>query len=204
MAARSVPERLAWAMQTMAIAPADHVLEIGCGRGIAASLVCQRLSGGRIVAIDRSLAMAKLAEQRNIDDVEAGKAVFLATPLDAADLTGERFDKVFAVNVNLFWVRSSVKELDLVRRVLKRNGAMYLFYEPPQPARAMAIAERVASFLTEQGFTTTTLTTTTNRARAVVCVVARRPGRAQTKPSAATSAPRDGRRTTARRAGPTL
>ena len=177
MAARSVPERLAWAVQTMAIAPADHVLEIGCGRGVAAALVCERLTGGSIVAIDRSVAMAKLAEHRNMRNVEAGKAIFLATALGAADLAGARFDKVFAVNVNLFWVRSSVKELDLVRRVLKRNGAMYLFYEPPQPARAKAIAQRVASFLTEQGFATTTLTTTTNRARAVVCVVARRHGR---------------------------
>ncbi|MDT5025478.1 MAG: hypothetical protein QOE61_1904 [Micromonosporaceae bacterium] len=183
MAASSVPERLAWAMQTMAIAPADHVLEIGCGRGVAASLVCERLSGGRIVAIDRSVTMAKLAEQRNIDSVEAGKAVFLATPLDAVDLAGDRFDKVFAVNVNLFWVHSSVKELELVRRMLKRDGAMYLFYEPPQASRAKAIAERVAAFLTEQAFATTTLTMTTKRARAVVCVVARPAGRAQTMAS---------------------
>jgi ubiquinone/menaquinone biosynthesis C-methylase UbiE len=173
MATRSVPERLAWAMQTMAIAPSDHVLEIGCGRGVAASLVCQRLSRGRIVAIDRSVTMAKTAEQRNIDSVEAGRAVFLATSLDAAQLDGERFDKVFAVNVNLFWVRSSARELDLIRRVLKRNGAMYLFYEPPHAPRAMAIADNVVAFLTEQGFATTTLTTTTRPGRAVVCVVAR-------------------------------
>jgi len=42
---------------------------------------------------------------------------------------------------------------------------MYLFYEPPQPARAKAIAQRVASFLTEQGFATTTLTTLPFRLR---------------------------------------
>lgn len=185
MAARSVPERLAWAMTTMDLAPAEHVLEIGCGRGVAASLVCERLTSGRLVAIDRSVPMVKLAQRRNLDSVEAGKAVFLAAPLNAADLDGERFDKVFAVNVNLFWVRSSVKELELVRRSLKRDGAMYLFYEPPRAARAIAIAERVTAFLTEQGFATTTLTTTTKRASAVVCVLARvrrgrRSGRADT------------------------
>ena len=160
-------------METMAIAPGDHVLEIGCGRGVAASLVCQRLSEGRIVAIDRSLAMVKAAEQRNIDSVAAGRAVFLATPLDAAQLDGERFDKVFAVNVNLFWVRSAARELELLRRVLKPGGTMHLFYEPPRADRARAVADNVVAFLTAQGFTTTTLSTTTRPAREVVCVVAR-------------------------------
>jgi ubiquinone/menaquinone biosynthesis C-methylase UbiE len=167
-------------MQTMDVAPSDHVLEIGCGRGVAASLVCQRLSRGRLVAIDRSVTMAKTAEQRNRDSVEAGRAVFLATSLGAADLSGERFDKVFAVNVNLFWVRSSARELELIRRVLKRKGAMYLFYEPPQAPRAKAIADNVVAFLSEQGFGTTTLSTTTQPGRAVVCVVARLTGRSGT------------------------
>jgi ubiquinone/menaquinone biosynthesis C-methylase UbiE len=157
----------------MAIASTDHVLEIGCGRGVAARLVCQRLSEGRIVAIDRSVTMAKAAEQRNIDSVEAGRASFLATSLDAADLDGHRFDKIFAVNVNLFWVRSSARELELIRRVLKPGGAIYLFYEPPHATRARAIADNAATFLTGQGFDTTTLTTTTGPQRAVVCVVAR-------------------------------
>lgn len=174
MATRSVPERLAWAMQTMAIAATDHVLEIGCGRGVAAHLVCQRLTQGRLVAIDRSVTMAKAAEQRNISSVEAGTASFHATSLDAADLDGQRFDKVFAVNVNLFWVRSSARELDLIRRVLKPKGAMYLFYEPPRAARARAIADNVVAFLTGQGFTTTTVSAATKPDRAVVCVIARR------------------------------
>ena len=160
-------------METMAIGPTDHVLEIGCGRGVAASLVCQRLSGGRIVAIDRSATMAKTAEQRNIDSVAAGRAVFLATSLDAAELDGERFDKVFAVNVNLFWVRSAARELNLIRRVLKPGGTLHLFSEPPQAARATAIADNVVAFLTEQGFATTTLSTNTTPSRAVVCVTAR-------------------------------
>jgi cyclopropane fatty-acyl-phospholipid synthase-like methyltransferase len=160
-------------MMTMDVAPGDHVLEIGCGRGVAASLVCDRLTNGSLVAIDRSVPMVRLAERRNLDSVQAGKAVFLATPLNSADLNGKRFDKIFAVNVNLFWVRSSVQELELVRRSLKRDGAMYLFYEPPQAARAIAIAERVTGFLTEQGFAATTLAMTTKRASAVVCVLAR-------------------------------
>jgi cyclopropane fatty-acyl-phospholipid synthase-like methyltransferase len=173
MAARIVEERLGWAMQTLAIDPADHVMEIGCGRGAAVSLVCERLTSGKITAIDRSAAMITLAERRNAANVAAGKAVFVATALDAADLGGDRFDKIFAINVNLFWVRSSSTELGLVRRWLKPEGAMYLFYRAREAARAKAIAENAVTFLTEHGFSVTTLTTAANRDAPVVCLVAR-------------------------------
>jgi SAM-dependent methyltransferase len=167
-----VPERLTWAMQTMAVAPSDHVLEIGCGRGVAAWLVCQQLTRGRLVAVDRSPTMAEAAAFRNTDSVAAGRAIFLASPLDSADLRDDRFDKVFAVNVNLFWVNSAVGDANLVRRRLKPKGALYLFHERP-PARAAAMAQRDANFLTAQGFETSTLRTTTRQGSAVVCVVAR-------------------------------
>jgi cyclopropane fatty-acyl-phospholipid synthase-like methyltransferase len=174
MAARFIEARLGWAIDTLAIDPADQLLEIGCGRGVAVCMVCEKLTSGRIVAIDRSAAMITLAERRNAENVAAGKAVFRATALDAADLNGERFDKVFAINVNLFWVRSSATELEFVRRSLKPEGAMYLFHRGPEPARAKAIAENVATFLTDHGFSVATLTTTNaNRTAPVVCLVAR-------------------------------
>ena len=62
--ARRVSERLAWAVDTLAIEPADRVLEIGCGHGVAASLVCERLGSGRLTAIDRSHTMIEMAERR--------------------------------------------------------------------------------------------------------------------------------------------
>ncbi|GAA4731987.1 hypothetical protein Prum_003300 [Phytohabitans rumicis] len=156
----------------MGIRPTDRILEIGCGRGSAVSLICERLDGGRITAIDRSITMVKLAEQRNDAHVAAGKAVFHAAALDAADLDDDRFDKVFAINVNLFWVRSSERELDHVRSLLKPSGALYLVYEPPDSSRAAAIADRIAPFLTEHGFTTTVSMATTRRSMALVCLKA--------------------------------
>jgi cyclopropane fatty-acyl-phospholipid synthase-like methyltransferase len=170
---RAIPERIRWAVETMGIRPTDRILEIGCGRGSAVSLICERLDGGRITAIDRSITMVKLAERRNEACVAAGKAVFDAVALDAANLDGESFDKVFAINVNLFWVRSSARELDRVRRLLKPAGTLYLFYEPPDSSRAAAIADRIAPFLTEHGFTTTVSMATTRRSMALVCLMAR-------------------------------
>jgi cyclopropane fatty-acyl-phospholipid synthase-like methyltransferase len=172
-AARSIPERVAWAVETMAIRPTDRLLEIGCGRGVAAWLACEKLAGGKIMAIDRSATMVRLAAQRNADNIAAGKAMFRATALDAANLDGERFDKIFAINVNLFWVRSASPEIELVRRVLTPEGTLYLFHQPPSAARAYAIVDRVVAFLTEHRFTTTTLMTTTRTLATVLCVVAR-------------------------------
>lgn len=175
MPVKSIPERVRWAVETMGIRPADQILEIGCGRGSAVSLICERLDDGRITAIDRSITMVKLAEQRNQAHVAAGKAVFHAVALDAVNLDGQRFDKVFAINVNLFWVRSSKRDLDRVRRLLKPTGAMYLYYEPPDASRAAAIADRIAPFLTENGFTTTVSMGTTSRSMALVCLKAQLP-----------------------------
>jgi cyclopropane fatty-acyl-phospholipid synthase-like methyltransferase len=167
-----VPERAAWAVEVLAVRPGDHLLEIGCGRGSAVSLVCSRLKRGRILALDRSATAIKAAEERNRDNVAAGKAAFQTAALDTATLDGRRFDKIFAINVNLFWVRSSTVEIGVIRRALKPGGALYLFYEAPDPARTIAVGERVGAVLSGHGWQSSTVRTTTKRSTAIVGLVA--------------------------------
>jgi hypothetical protein len=111
-----VPKRLRWAVQQLNIAPDDEILEIGPGPGASVSLICEQLATGRITAIHRSAIAIQRAAKRNASCVASGKAVL--QQLDLADidlvrraLAGRRFDKVFAVNVNLFWVRPADAEL---------------------------------------------------------------------------------------------
>jgi len=96
-------ERLVWAVETLDVRPTDRLLEIGCGHGIAVSLVCEKLRGGSITAIDRSATMITVARGRNADHVAAGVASFQAAALHEARLPGGYFDTIFAVNVGVFW-----------------------------------------------------------------------------------------------------
>ena len=149
----AVPERIRWAVETLAVRPGDRVLEIGCGSGVAASLVCDRLDEGRMLAIDRSATQIERARRRNHAHLASGR-LGLETA-DIADLDmedGGRFDKVFAINVNVFWLGPATKELSRVRRALAPDGRLFLFYEPPGAERARQVVERVAAVLRAEGF----------------------------------------------------
>jgi len=90
------------------------------------------------------------AEERNREHVRSGKARLVRTALADADLDG-RFDKVFAVNVNVFWLNPA-KELAAVRGLLAPRGRLYLFYEPPSAGQLERAAEACAKHLRKAGF----------------------------------------------------
>lgn len=148
----SIPQRTAWAVETLAVQPGERILEIGCGSGLAAALVCEQLAGGGMVAIDRSETQIERARRRNAEHVASGRLALEAVELAHLELRGARFDKVFAVNVNAFWLGSASAELAVAREALAPGGTLYLFYEAPSPARACSVAERLPHTLRAGGF----------------------------------------------------
>jgi ubiquinone/menaquinone biosynthesis C-methylase UbiE len=126
-----VSERLRAVVEQLDIRPADRVLEIGCGHGVAATLVCDRLDGGRLTAIDRSPKMIAAARRQNAHHVDAGRAEFLVAELERLQLGDRRFDKVFAVRVGLFH-REPDRAHRLAERWLAPGGTVKAFFDPPR------------------------------------------------------------------------
>jgi ubiquinone/menaquinone biosynthesis C-methylase UbiE len=123
-------ERLRAVVERLDIQPGDRVLEIGCGHGVAATFVCERLEGGRLTAVDRSPKMIQAARRRNAGYVEAGKAEFLVASLEDMDLGDRRFDKIFAVRVGPLH-REPERARALAGRWLAPGGAVHAFFDEP-------------------------------------------------------------------------
>ena len=123
-------ERLRKVVDQLEIRAGDRVLEIGCGHGVAATFVCERLDGGRLTAVDRSPKMIEAAAHRNAAHVEAGRAEFLVMRLEELDLGERRFDKVFAVRVGLFH-REPERAHRLVEPYLAPGGRIVSVFDPP-------------------------------------------------------------------------
>ena len=110
--------------------PGDRVLEIGCGHGVAATLVCERLTSGSYTAVDRSPKMIAAAERRNAEHVAAGRAEFLVMALESLELGERRFDVIFAARVGLFQ-REPERARALAGRWLAPGGRLVAEYDVP-------------------------------------------------------------------------
>ncbi|WP_217914839.1 class I SAM-dependent methyltransferase [Miltoncostaea marina] len=141
-------------MGELAPGPGDRVLEVGCGHGVAAALVCERLEGGLLVGVDRSPAMIAAAGRRNARHVAAGRAVFLTAAIEDAPLGDEPFDVAFAFHVAA--LRRGPRALAAVRGALRPGGTLHVFEQPPgrPPAdQVLALGERIAAALRAGGLT---------------------------------------------------
>ncbi len=126
----TMSERLRGVVDQLAIRPGDRVLEIGCGQGVAATMVCQLLSTGTLTAIDRSTKMIEAATRRNAVYVATGKAEFLIASLEDMNLGDRRFDLVFAVRVGLFH-REPDRAHALLRPWLAPDARVCTFFDVP-------------------------------------------------------------------------
>jgi len=79
-----VPARVAWAVDLLDPQPADRLLEVGGAPGVAAALICERLTTGHLVAVERSATGLRRIGGRNAEHVESGRLVLRGCAL--ADL----------------------------------------------------------------------------------------------------------------------
>lgn len=151
MSARPASDRLVTAVDALDPQPSDRVLEVGCGAGVAVSLVCERLVDGHMVAIDRSPAMIRTAERRNRAHVQAGRLRLEAVALADADFGDEHFDRVLAVRVGAL-ARPPGNDLAVLRRHLAPGGVVGVFGDDPTPDRTAATQRALLDNVRRHGF----------------------------------------------------
>jgi SAM-dependent methyltransferase len=177
---REVPDRIVWAVDQLDLTPTDRVLEVGCGPGVAAARVADRVVHGSVLAIDRSATAIERARARNAGHLDAGRLVLEQVTL--ADLRTDRvFDVAFGVNVNLFWTGPADAECRVLTDILAPGGTVHLFYDSPGPpgsssgspgssGDARDVAGRVTAALGRHGFAVSTV----RGPDGLVCITGRR------------------------------
>ena len=170
------PERIRWAVERLDVQPDDHILELGCGPGVAAALVAERLDGGdgQLVAIDRSATAVERARARTAGHVAAGRVDVRQVALAGFDADTDRFDKAFGVNVNLFWTSPADAEIAVLARVLRPGGIVHLVYEGPPGGDTHPLGPGIAAKPERHRFTTEVGGGPPD-APSVLCVTARLP-----------------------------
>jgi cyclopropane fatty-acyl-phospholipid synthase-like methyltransferase len=165
--------RLTWAVEQLDVHPGDHVLEIGCGHGVAVTLVCARLEGGRVVALDRSPTMTAATEKRNAAHVATGRVTVVTASLHEADLGDARFDKVLAVHFPPLLRGRPGPELASVREHLTEDGALYVVAQPHAADLLPDTVDGIVTRLAAHGFNADAIRTGEPGGMPAVCVVAR-------------------------------
>ncbi len=152
MPMQQIPARIRWAVEMMDVQPNDSVLEIGCGPGAGAELICQKLSTGKLFAIDRSESGVDRTKRRCKEHVDSGRLTVRQIDLATLRVPVKRLHKVFAFNVNLFWVRDCTEEMALLHERVLPGGAVYLFYEANRPELVPNVVKKASAALQKAGF----------------------------------------------------
>lgn len=126
-------DRQRWAVQHVVASRPQAVLEIGCGPGVALTLLAKALPDARIVGIDRSPVAVERAAARLGALLDGDRVSLHHVAIADLDLPEASIDVALGVNVNVFWTSRAERELTVLRRVLRPGGVLHLIYEPPGP-----------------------------------------------------------------------
>jgi SAM-dependent methyltransferase len=177
-------QRSRWAVSLLDVQPADRVLEIGFGPGVAIAELA-RAGAGHVYGVDHSAVMLRHATKRNAAAVRAGRVTLVNASVDHLPpaLDGP-FDAILAVNSLGFWPAPSERLAELRRRLVP-GGRIAIASQPRCPGATAATSRRAAAGIENQlhdaGFTPLA-TETLPLNPPVVCVLAARPGPSGSRP----------------------
>jgi SAM-dependent methyltransferase len=167
-------QRSLWVVSLLGVRPADQVLEIGFGPGVAIAEAV-RAGAGHVYGLDHSGVMLRQASRRNAAAIQAGRVTLIRAPVDQLPppLDGP-FDAIFAVNSHGFWP-APAEQLAGLRRRLAPGGRIAIASQPRCPGATADTSRRAASdiedLLRQAGFTPVR-TETLPLSPPVACVIA--------------------------------
>jgi SAM-dependent methyltransferase len=123
--------RLAAIVAALPLRTGLRVLEIGCGPGVAARAVLQRIGNGHVLGIDRSAKAVAQAVAGSRSEVASGRLSFRRVAVEDFVLqAGEKpYDLAFAVRVGALDGRHPNLErqaLERIARALVKGGRLFL------------------------------------------------------------------------------
>jgi SAM-dependent methyltransferase len=167
-------QRNVWAVGLLNVQPADRVLEIGFGPGIAIREIARRATEGTVCGVDHSEVMVRQATQRNAEAVRAGRVDLRLGTAEHLPAFDAPFDKILAVNSLMFW-DDPVARLKELLSLLRPGGRIAIAYQPRGPnasdETAADAGKEIAGHLDAAGFTDVRIETLALRPTAVVCVL---------------------------------
>ncbi len=147
---KEIPDRFYRAEKLIQLKPHDNILEVGCGTGLLLSLICPVLVTGKVVAVDSSAAMIKMARKNNEKCEKEGRISFINENIADTLLEKSSFDKVVSFNLNIF-LKSNIPAIEIISQALKPGGDLYIFYQPPYSS-TVAIMNTAIDFISQHQF----------------------------------------------------
>jgi SAM-dependent methyltransferase len=136
-------QRSRWVVSLLGVQPADKVLEIGFGPGLAIAELA-RAGAGHVYGIDHSGVMLRQASRRNAAAIRAGRVTLIRASVDQIPPACHGpFDAILAVNSLAFWPGPAERLAELRRRLAP--GGRIAIASQPRCAGATADTSRSAA-----------------------------------------------------------
>lgn len=169
------------ALASLALNPADRVLEVGFGGGYLLGRMSAVVTQGFLAGVDISPALVNLCQNRYRPLVQEGKLDLKCGRAELLPYPSEHFGKVCSVNSIFYWqdVRRALAEFE---RVLIQGGALVICFTCKASLQKRSFAryiglyevDEIQAMLATCGFTEIQTRFSSDKHREFVCITSRK------------------------------